>query len=228
VNPRNQIGLHVIVAIVVLVLHANFSLGDSRRAVEEIVVSEGGEYTVGYMSWYGRGLFPYWSTQEPELIILGEVIFVSSEVTESDISGTRCRGAIKVDQLVRYPQRLQKDVRRIESLSCDKMYGLEEGDRVFVFMVPYEGAYAIPGFTSTNCAIGYRVPPEDSWGGSSFEADLIRLFESARGWDPREMTVDDLRLWFKVDPSGAAFCAFNRLEGKDELYGEKLPPEMEK
>lgn len=167
------------------------------RQVESLEITSEGEYAPGFMFWYGRGLFPFWAWEVPELILLGEVTDVEEQQVESDIRGSTAHGHLRVLEIVRCPQRVHKQVERIRTLRSDALTGLEPGDRVLVCMVAYEGQYAIPSFFGTNCAVGHRVS-------SHHERELVALLAQDRGWRPGELTADELRLWAEINPHSVA------------------------
>ncbi len=189
-------------AIAALTLLADLAVGESfDRPVEEIRTTNEGEYNAGFMHWHARSLFP----DPAEFVVLGEVLSVEAPVSVSDVRGEAVDGRLRVDRIVTCPDRLREDAARVRTLASDCFNDLEVGDRVLVFMVRYEGSYAIPRYWGANSTMGFRVPESKKIGFEGEEV-FLDLLSSDRAWSLDLLTPDELRLWAEVDPHGVAFA----------------------
>jgi hypothetical protein len=75
------------------------------------------------------------------------------------------------------------------------------GDIVLVFMVTYEGAYAIPCWRGANSNIGHKFYQNMKYV-SCDDYEFKNLIRSGHGWDLESLNSEELRLWQCVDPEG--------------------------
>lgn len=189
----------VVMALALIATMATMGIAqDHDRPVERLDLSPTGEFRAGIMHWYGRGLFPYWSWDPPELVLLGEVEQVDPPIEHE--YRTEVNGRIRIDRVLRCPERFASQAQGMRTLVTDGCNQLSEGDRVLVCLTPYEGGYAIPIF-QTNCNLGFRI--SSGWHEETC-AELLALFASDRAWQPDSLSVAELRIWAAVDPFGTA------------------------
>ena len=186
------------------------------RPVEHLEMSPEGDYRAGHMDWYGRGLFPTFGNRPPELILLGEVIDSGYAEGKVDSGGVRVPGRIRVTQVVRCPARLRGEAEGIETLTSQALIDLREGERIFVWLVPYEGQYAIPVFRKGNCSVGFWLAPWDE----DDEERFIALLGDEGAWVVDELSLAELRLWAHIAPLEVALHAVDLLEGRGQDAGD--------
>ncbi len=168
------------------------------RPVTEIRIDDEGVYHAGFMYWYGtQTLF----SQPAEFVVLGEVVRVAQIPRQSGLGAGTAHGRLRVDEVVVCPDSLRKDAERIRFLDADAFDGLAVGDTVLVFMVRYEGEYAIPSWAHADTPIGHRLHPTKD---DPFCDDLrfVQLLKSGHAWDLAALSSDELRLWRCVDSDG--------------------------
>ena len=199
-HMRSSLLVLMIISIIACSGHAE-SFDDP---VTSIQVSKDGLFRPGFMYWYvPYGLFLYPS----EFVLFGSVTDVTEEPEPeyaSDIRrGPIFSGHIQVKAVICCPPNLRESAERISGIECEGFDELEVGDNILVFMVPYEGAFAVPNRSGTNSRLGYRLP--DSFEGGPFEPDeFLDLLARGNTWDIGSLTPDQLRLWYWVDPRSVA------------------------
>lgn len=180
--------------------------------VTSIEVSKDGLFSPGFMYWYS----PYCLILSPsELVILGSVTEVTHEPEITDtidnLRGAVVSGHIQVKAVICCPPDLRKSAVRIKSIECDGFEGLEVGDNILVFMVPYEGHYAVPNRIGTNSHLGY-ILPEDHDGAFFDPGEFLDLLAGGNAWEITSLTPNQLRTWARVDPHGVAEALIRELE----------------
>lgn len=218
-SGRGRLNARFGILLTILLLVSDRALSDEvARPVTSIQVSRDGLYRPGFMYWYT----PYGLFQRPsELVLLGAV----TEIRASDDSSNAMRhsvtsGHLEIKDVILCPQHLREQVRQIRSLECEGFDGLAPGDTALVFMVPYEGQYAIPNRLGTNCSLGYKLPkrsPHDVFDPQDF-VDLLGL---GTAWDLDGLTPDQLRIWAWVDPHGVAEALILERESREDAAEER-------
>lgn len=176
-----------------------------------------GLYDVGLMTWYSPCLFPgvflarldlgedvlYIKGEDSRLVLIGEVVTIGLPTRQSSEDSTYTRGRLQVNRILHCPRQYSKQVAEIRVIESDGFEGLQLGDRLILFMVPYEGEYAIPTWSCLNSRIGVRLPGP---GSSEYfdEPAFIKMIENKLYLPADSLSADELRLWAKVDPCGVA------------------------
>lgn len=110
-------------------------------------------YDPGYMYWYGPSLLEAgpWSA-----VVTGTVNSVAKAV--EDKRGTLIGGEIEIKEVIfSLPT---KDIKSfsVNTIKCNGGFsGLSKGDNVMVFLIEYEGAYAIPEYQGSSCNLGIKL-----------------------------------------------------------------------
>ena len=180
--------------------------------VSTIEVSKDGVFRPGFMYWYtpyGLILFP------SEFVVLGSVTGVTHEpeATNSidNLRGPIVSGRIQVEAVICCPGNLHESAARINNIECDGFEGVEVGDKILVFMIPYEGQYAVPNRIGTNSHLGYILPKD--FNSELFDpSEFLDLLAEGDAWDIGSLTPDQLRIWAQVDPGGVAEALIRELE----------------
>lgn len=206
--------------IVLIIVSIMASSGLAERfddPVTSIQVSNDGLFCPGFMYWY----VPYGLFLNPsEFILLGSVTDITQKpgpTGASDIHrGPIFSGHIQVSAVICCPRNLRESAERISSIECEGFDGLEVGDDILVFMVPYEGEYAVPNRSGTNSLLGYKLP--DSFESGLFDMnEFLDLLAQGNAWDISSLTPDQLRLWSWVDPCGVAEVLIREREQADQI-----------
>jgi len=151
------------------------------------------------------GLFAF----PPEFLILGKVVKLEEPQDLPEIKGSMIRGRIKVEKILRCPERLEKEAKAVKAVETDGMNGLALGDRVLVSMTPHGGAYAVRNHVGSNCNLGFRLPKARHR--RAFNArEFLRLLRSGHAWDPDALTDREWKLWEAVDGPGVTIVREER------------------
>ncbi|MCE5276764.1 MAG: hypothetical protein ABFD92_06795 [Planctomycetaceae bacterium] len=165
-------------------------------------------YNAGYMYWYT----PSPLSANTAAVLLGTVSSVQpcgthpSSLKLNDYT-FRIEKLFYADTAVgdsqqRVPDSEQAKLMAASVLKCPAADSLSIGDRVVVFLIPYEGGYAVPRFGGTNCTLGIKIRRDDHL--------LIRLLQAeADAPDKSRLRVRDSHLeeWRDYDPEGACWYA---------------------
>lgn len=145
----------------------------------------------------------------PEILILGKVAELDEPQDIPEIQGAMIRGRIEVKEILRCPERLEKQARAIKAVVTDGMNGLSLGDRVLVSMTPVGGAYAVRNHIGSNCSLGFRLPSARHR--RAFDTrEFLRLLRSGHAWDVDSLTERDWKLWKVVDGPGVTIVREER------------------
>jgi len=168
------------------------------RPVTTIHVDEQGLYVAGFMRWSSiQTLFRH----PAEFVVVGEVVSISPSLHPSDLANGIMTSRLRIDDVVVCPDNLLEAASRIRYLATTGTGGLAIGDTVVVFMIRYEGAYAIPNWRGSNVPIGYnfRHAKNDP---SCDDHRFVRLLASGYAWNLGSLSSEELRLWRCVDSEG--------------------------
>jgi hypothetical protein len=185
--------------LIVLLLCACQASGEPfDRPVTTIHVDEQGLYVAGFMHWSSlQTLFRH----PAELVVVGEVVSIGPGRHPSDLASGTMTSRLRISDVVVCPDSLLEAASKIRYLATAGSGGLAIGDTVVVFMIRYEGTYAIPNWRGSNVSIGYDFrhakndPPCDN-------RSFVRLLASGHAWDLDSLSSEELRLWKCVDSEG--------------------------
>lgn len=169
--------------------------------VESITVSPDGTYRPGFMYWYTpAGLFLHPS----DFVLLGVVSNLAPPPDPASGLGRQFwSGQLDVKSVVACRADLLESASGIRTLECAGFDGLTVGDTVLAFMVPYEGAYAVPCRLSTSSLLGCNLTAHRA--SELFASQtFLELLSRGDAWDLGTLTAEELRLWAQVDPRGVA------------------------
>lgn len=145
----------------------------------------------------------------PEILILGKVVKLDEPQDIPEIKGSMIRGRIEVQEVLRCPERLEKQAHAIKAVVTDGMNGLSLGDRVLVSMTPVGGAYAVRNHIGSNCSLGFRLPSARHR--RAFDTrEFLKLLRSGHAWDVDSLTERDWNLWKVVDGPGVTIVREDR------------------
>lgn len=181
--------------IVVLLLVGTTCIGECstdektvlKGAYRDQCKKPGHTFRAGFMYWYGpRLLQERWG-----LAVMGTVFEV--EDTKHDLTGKTRKGKIRIHQLV-YGKRIKNnDEFCFKNLVCNNGFDhLNNGDNVIVFMVKYEGNWAIPDFNDSDIRIGIKI--------QTFQDDIVQAVK--RFIESGIIEKNDYKIWQKIDPIG--------------------------
>ncbi len=161
-------------------------------------VSTTGEdiYHAGFMEW-AQVQHPFLAPVE--FAILGEV--VSTDLREDETEVGDCAVRIMVHEILLCPHSLVRSASKIRYLVTGNCVGVSPGDFVLVFMVRYEGAFAIPNWCGTNIPIGHKLKDRNS-GGYCGKDRIVELIRSGHAWELESLSSEELRLWKCIDSEG--------------------------
>jgi hypothetical protein len=192
-------------ALVVGALSPPAASGDGPP-VKSIQVDEDGVYRPLFLiDDPVSGIFAF----PPELLILGKVEELDEPRDLPQIKGSMIRGRIQVQEILRCPERLEKQARAIQAVVTDGMNGLALGDRVLVSMTPHGGAYAVRNHVGSNCNLGFRLPKARRRRALG-SRDILRLLRSGHAWDPDALSDREWDLWKSVDGPGVTIVREER------------------
>jgi hypothetical protein len=193
------------VSIVLLLCAYRVSGEPFDRPVTTIHVDDQGLYVAGFMHWSSiQTLFRH----PAEFVVVGEVVSISPSPHPSDLANGIMTSRLRIDEVVVCPYNLLEAASRIRYLETTGSGGLAIGDTVAVFMIRYEGTYAIPNWGGSNVPIGYKFrhakndPPCDNH-------SFVRLLASGHAWDLGSLSSEELRLWKCVDSEGLLEAVFD-------------------
>lgn len=201
INRRGACMKWVWIVIACLPLFADSGYDRFDGPVGSIRVSADGVYRPGFMYWYApAGLFLHPS----EFVLRGVVSSLTPPRDSTDMfGGSFWSGRLDVEAVVLCRGDLRLSASRIRTLTCDGFDGLTVGDTVLVFMIPYEGEYAVPRRLLTNSFLGYKLP-DDRADGRFDPRSFIELLSRGDAWDLEALNPEELRLWARVDARGVA------------------------
>ena len=187
------------------------------RPVTKISTDEEGVYRAGFMYWYGtQTLF----AGPAEFVVLGQVIRMTQVPRLSELWAGTMRGQLRVDEVVVCPDSLMDQASGVRIIEADGFDGLAVGDTVLVFMVRYEGEYAIPNW-ARDTHVGYRLHHAKD---ELFCDDLqfVQLLRSGHAWDLGTLSFEELCLWRCVDSDGllAAFIRARMMSEEESRVRE--------
>lgn len=184
-----------------------------------------GVYDAGLMTWYSPSLFPqcfiaklqfdddlfFIESEFSQLVLLGEVITLGLPTRQTQDNSMFTRGRLRVEQIIHCPREHTKMVSEIQIMESDGYEGLQLGDRIILFMIPYEGEYALPTWHCLNSRLGVRLPRP---GQHEYfdETGFIKLIEAKLNVPLDSLSVAELRLWARADPCGVAEALIQRRE----------------
>lgn len=151
------------------------------------------------------GLFAF----PPEFLILGKVVKLEEPQDLPEIQGSMIRGRIEVQEILRCPERLEKEAKTVKAVETDGMNGLSLGDRVLVSMTPHGGAYAVRNHVGSNCNLGFRLPKARHR--RAFNSrEFLRLLRSGHAWEPDALSDREWALWDFADGPGVTIVREER------------------
>lgn len=184
---------------IVLLLCAHRAGGEPfDRSVTTIHVDDQGLYVAGSMHWSGiQTLFRH----PAELVVVGEVVSIGPSLRPAELANGTMTSRLRIDDVVVCPDSLLEAASRIRYLETTGSVGLALGDTVAVFMIRYEGTYAIPNWRGSNVPIGYNFRHAKN----DLPCDnhsFVGLLASGHAWDLSSLSSEELRLWKCVDSEG--------------------------
>jgi hypothetical protein len=205
-------------------------LAQSSEEITKLRVVDG-VYEAGLMTWYSPHLFPGCFVaqirfddyqfnardESPMLVLLGEVITVGLPTRQSPGDSTYTRGRLRVEQILHCPRQYAQMVSEIQIIESDGFEELQLDDRLILFMVPYEGEYALPTWYCLNSRLGVRLPRP---GGNGYfdETGFIQLVSTRLNAPLDSLSADELRIWARADPCGVAEALIQRREMLEDQH----------
>jgi hypothetical protein len=165
----------------------------SKEKITEISSPES-ILNAGFMYWYA----PLLLDVQWDLVVTGTVVDLSIDSSGRKLAYGKdfIVGKLKVQEILYRNLSLNKKRKSLGYISSNGFDGLKLGDKAIIFIIEYEGDYAIPSFSGTNCKIGYKL---DSWQDPIINAvreyinlnqDMFKLIENK----------SLLQMWERYDP----------------------------
>jgi len=107
-------------------------------------------------------------------------------------------------------------LKKVDYLECQAVDGFSRGDKVVVFLVSYEGQYAVPRYGGTNCTLGFKV--------SRFDAPItkaLRAEAAVPARSRRDVRSNHVAEWRSHDAVGVAKYEAERAASR----GQDIPAE---
>ncbi len=169
------------------------------RPVTTIQTNEEGVYQAAFMHWSTLHSLFGWPA---DFVVLGEVESIIQTQSPSYAIGDTWGGWLTVSEVVVCPDSLRDAAYKIKKVySSGGFSGMAVGDTVLTFMIPYEGACAIPCWRGANSYIGHNFHQQKKYV-SCDDYGFLNVIRSDHGWDFGSLSAEELRLWRCVDPEG--------------------------
>ena len=147
-------------------------------------------YDAGYMYWYGPTLL---EAAPWHMVLTGTVASVAAP--KQQWNGTFSGGELDVENVIfRSPTKDMQSFAAKRLKSDGGFTGLSKGDKVLVFLIKYEGGYALPDYQGTSCRLGAKL--------ESFDDPIIDAVK--RMAKNRVIDKKDESAWEKYDAKGLA------------------------
>ena len=149
-------------------------------------------YRAGYAFWYGTTVL---REREWYVVFIGEVIKVWEE--NHPLLKKYISGRIRVHKILKNRSTDKEKFVNIKYFKGGNFYGLKIGDKVIVFLIEYQNAYALPDYKSLVTKIGYRL--------DSYQDKIVEVVKEQINVDMygnKKFLKKYVNVWKKYDPTG--------------------------
>ena len=176
----------------------------------------------GHMYWTSGNFY----INKPELIIVGVVEEVSKVIKSNDPHfPDDYPGVLRITKVLYKSQNADTLYKNQKFLRSNIFSSVYVGDTVVIFMIIYEGDFAIPNNLGNNSSLGYCINNDVKVG--LRVKDFINAFNYNNIWDVQNYNSDQIMFWTEFDPDSFLWrLQIAKAVEEDEALNNMPPPNV--